>query len=126
MKVRRLKYALVYTTPLIVLLSIYSENYWSFSAVLVLFVLIPFLELFTKGSTKNLEKIEEDIAKEDKIYDWLIYGLVPLQYIILFYFLYQVSNEHLSLHFKLGATIAFGMACGILGICQVLGTVASF
>ncbi|MEI8075812.1 MAG: alkane 1-monooxygenase [Bacteroidota bacterium] len=116
MKVRRLKYALVYTTPLIVLLSIYSENYWSFSAVLVLFVLIPFLELFTKGSTKNLEKIEEDIAKEDKIYDWLIYGLVPLQYIILFYFLYQVSNEHLSLHFKLGATIAFGMACGILGI----------
>ncbi len=116
MNLRSLKYALVYTTPLIVLISIYSGNHWSFSAVIILFVIIPFLELFTKGSTKNLDKIEEEIAKEDKIYDWLLYGLVPLQYLILIYFLYQVSDEKLPLYYKLGATTAFGMACGILGI----------
>jgi alkane 1-monooxygenase len=116
MNLRSLKFSLAYTTPLIVLGSIYSGNYWSFSAVIILFVVIPFLELFTKGSTNNLDKIEEEIAKEDKIYDWLIYGLVPFQYLILIYFLFRVSDENLPLYFKLGATIAFGMACGILGI----------
>lgn len=116
MKLRGLKFFLSYTTPLIVLLSLSSGNYGSFSAVIVLFAIIPFLELFTKGSTKNLDKIQEEIAKEDKIYDWLLYGLVPLQYSILVYFLFQVSNENFSLYYKIGATTAFGMACGILGI----------
>lgn len=116
MKLRWLKFSLAYTTPAIVLFSIYSGNYWSYSAVFVLFVIIPFLELFTKGSTKNLDKMEEEVAKADKVYDWLLYGLVPLQYLILIYFLVQVSDEQLPLYFKLGATTAFGMACGILGI----------
>lgn len=116
MTLRSLKFSLVYITPLIVLLSIYSENYWSFSAVIILFIIIPFAELFTKSSTKNLTEMEEEIAKEDKIYDWLLYGLVPLQFITLIYFLYQISDENLPLYFKIGATIAFGMSCGVLGI----------
>lgn len=116
MNSRSLKFLLVYLIPLIVLLSIYSENYGSFSAVVFIFMVIPFFELFTKGSTKNFNKIEEEIAKEDKLYDWILYGLVPMQYFILGYFLYQVSNENLSLYYKIGATIAFGISCGILGI----------
>jgi alkane 1-monooxygenase len=79
-------------------------------------VIIPFLELFTKGSQVNLNKIQEEIAKEDRLYDWLLYGLIPCQYIILIYFLFQVSNENLPFYFKLGAITAFGMSCGILGI----------
>jgi alkane 1-monooxygenase len=116
MKLRSLKFSLAYLTPVIVLVSLYSGNYWSYSAVVVLFVIIPFIELFTKGSTNNLDKIEEEIAKEDKVYDWLLYGLVPLQYIILIYFLVQISDTSLPLYFKIGATTAFGMSCGILGI----------
>jgi len=116
MKLRSLKFSLAYITPVIVLVSLYSGNYWSYSAVVVLFVIIPFIELFTKGSTNNLDKIEEEIAKEDKVYDWLLYGLVPWQYIILIYFLVQISDTSLPLYFKIGATTAFGMSCGILGI----------
>ena len=116
MKLRWLKFTMAYITPIIVLVSLYSGNYGSYSAVVVLFVIIPFLELFTKGSTNNLDKIEEEIAKEDKVYDWLLYGLVPLQYIILICFLVQMSDTSLPLYFKIGATTAFGMACGILGI----------
>lgn len=116
MKIRSLKFSLVYSTPLVVLFSIYSENYWSFSALVFVFFIIPFFELFTKGSVKNLSKIEEEIAKEDKLYDWLLFGLVPMQYIILIFFLYQVSDISLPFYYKVGATIAFGMACGILGI----------
>ena len=111
-----MKFSLAYLTPLIVLFSLYTENIGAYTAVFVLFVMIPLIELFTKGSTNNLSKIEEELAKENKVYDWMLYGLVPLQYLILIYFLVQVSNESLSLSYKIGATTAYGMACGILGI----------
>ncbi|OYU57040.1 MAG: alkane 1-monooxygenase [Chitinophagaceae bacterium BSSC1] len=111
-----MKFSLAYLTPLIVLFSLYTENNGAYTAVFVLFVMIPLIELFTKGSTTNLSKLEEELEKENKIYDWMIYGLVPLQYMILIYFLFQVSNESLSLSYKIGATTAYGMACGILGI----------
>ncbi len=113
---RATKYFLVYITPLVVFLSIYLKNYWSFSAVVMLFVCIPILELFSNASTKNLDKIEEEIAKHDKLYDWLLYGLVPMQYFLLIYFLYEVTNDNLPFYYKIGASIAFGIACGILGI----------
>ncbi len=99
-----------------VLFSLYTENSGAYAAVFVLFVLIPLIELFTKGSTDNLSKIAEELAKENKVYDWMLYGLVPLQYLILIYFLFQVSIESLSLSYKIGATTAYGIACGILGI----------
>lgn len=111
-----MKFSLAYTTPLIVLFSLYTENNLAYTAVFVLFVMIPFIELFTKGSTDNLSKIEEELEKENKVYDWMLYGLVPLQYLIMVYFLIQVSNESLPLSYKIGATTAYGMACGILGI----------
>ncbi len=111
-----MKFSLAYITPLIVLFSLYTENYGAYTAVFILFVMIPLIELFTKGSTDNLSKIEEELAKENKVYDWMLYGLVPLQYLILIYFLIQVSNESLSVSYKIGATTAYGMACGILGI----------
>jgi alkane 1-monooxygenase len=111
-----MKFSLAYLTPLIVLFSLYTENIGAYTAVFVLFVMIPLIELFTKGSTDNLSKIEEELAKENKVYDWMLYGLVPFQYLILIYFLVQVSNESLSLSYKIGATTAYGMACGILGI----------
>lgn len=41
---------------------------------------------------------------------------MPAQYFILGYFLYQISNEALPLYYKIGATLAFGISCGILGI----------
>ncbi len=111
-----MKFSLAYITPLIVLFSLYTENFGAYTAVFVLFVMIPLIELFTKGSTDNLTKIEEELAKENKVYDWMLYGLVPLQYLILFYFLVQVSDESLSMYYKIGATTAYGIACGILGI----------
>lgn len=111
-----LKYSLAYISPAIVLFSILSASLWSYSAIVLLFGILPFMELFLKGSTKNLSKIEEDIALEDRLYDWLLYGLVPMQYLILFVFLYTIGNESLSFGVKIGMTTALGMACGILGI----------
>lgn len=116
MKFHTLKYFLVYLTPLVVVFSIWSANYWSYSAVFFLFGILPFLELFTKGSTRNLSAAEEEMAQKDITYDLLLYSLVPIQYALLVYFLYQIGQEGLPMYAKVGMTTAFGMACGILGI----------
>jgi alkane 1-monooxygenase len=116
MNFHRIKYFLVYLTPIVVSISIASHGIWTYLSVFILFGLLPFLELFTKGSTKNLTAAEEEMAKKDKIYDLLLYGLVPVQYAILVYFLYRVSSNSLTAAETVGITISFGLSCGILGI----------
>jgi alkane 1-monooxygenase len=116
MNKRSLKYGSVYITPLVVLLSLASQNYFSYFALIFLFGFIPLVELFTKGSRKNLSALEEELVKKDKTYDLLLYGLVPVQYFLLLVFLYFVSNPALSSSIKIGMSTAMGMACGVLGI----------
>jgi alkane 1-monooxygenase len=111
-----LKYLFVYITPIVILFSLWASNIWSFFALFFIFGLIPFVELFTQGSPHNLNPQEEEKAKNNLLFDLILYPLVPLQYIILGYFLIQVSNETLPLYTKIGLTSAYGLSCGGIGI----------
>lgn len=116
MRIHSLKYLLVYLVPFVFFISMYAKSIWSFFAVFFLFIVIPFFELFTKGSTINLTKEEEEEANNNRLYDWILYGLVPAQYFLLYYFLTEIGQENLSLITKIAMTSAFGMACGVIGI----------
>jgi len=116
MQPRFLKYVMTYITPVIVLYSLWATSIWSYSAVILLFGILPFLELFSRGSTKNLSDIEEEVAKNDIKYDWLLYSLIPIQFFTLGYFLFLMTNETLPFGIRLGMILAMGMSCGILGI----------
>ena len=100
MRSLQFKYLFVYTTPFVILFSLWAGNIWSFFALFFIFGLIPFFELFTKGSTYNLNPLEEEEVKNNFMFDLIIYGLVPLQGVILIYFLFQVSDETLPLYEK--------------------------
>jgi alkane 1-monooxygenase len=93
-----------------------AENWQTWVSVLVLFGLLPLIELFTKGSTTNLQEAEEVVRKSDRFYDWLLYSLVPLQYVLLLVFLLRVQDIGLTTTELVGLTLSYGMACGILGI----------
>ncbi len=116
MNARFLKYILVYITPAVVFLSLNISGLWSFFAIVFLFGLLPLLELFSTGSTDNLSEVEEEMARIDFRYDWLLYSLVPIQYFTLFYFLYLMSDSSLPFLSRVGMISAMGMSCGILGI----------
>lgn len=116
MNIRATKYLMVYLTPLVVYYSISTIGMWTYTAVVVLFGIIPLLELIFVGSDQNLSATEEELAKNDLIYDILLYSLVPIQYGLMYYFLIQVSDDSLSILSKVGIITAFGLACGILGI----------
>lgn len=110
------RYLWVYTTPIAVIFSVWQEGWWSFSAVILLFGIIPVIELFTKGSTRNLTELQEKAVLADRFFDYLLYGLVIFQYLILLVFLVRIGDDDLTLITKTGMVFSFGMACGVLGI----------
>ena len=116
MSFRFLKYLFVYLTPLVVIISIFSTGWFTLIAVFVMFVFVPILELFLKGSKKNLATAEEEFVLQDKIYDFLLYSLVPIQYVIFAFFLMKISQGNLQFFDKIGISVSFGLSCGIVGI----------
>ncbi len=113
---RRFKYALVLLTPLVVGVSLSAKGGYSILAPFFLFVVLPFFELFTQGSAANLNAVEEELARKDKVYDVLLYVLLPLQYFLLVLFLYRITYLQHSTLETMGMVLSMGMACGILGI----------
>ncbi|MGZ5287129.1 MAG: hypothetical protein ACXWB9_08100, partial [Flavisolibacter sp.] len=45
--------------------------------------LIPLLELFIRPDEKNISEAEEELARQNRWYDLLLYLIVPLQYLAL-------------------------------------------
>lgn len=116
MKLYWYKYLLVYITPAIVFLSLSMPNIGAYTAIVVLFGVLPFMELFTRGTTENLTEVQEEMAKKDRYYDWVLYSLVPIHFLLFAYFLVVVQAPGLPLYVQIGMMSAFGMSCGILGI----------
>ncbi|MBK9273228.1 MAG: alkane 1-monooxygenase [Flavobacteriales bacterium] len=116
MRPNALKYSLVYLIPGVVAASLAVRNAWSFAAVAFVFGVLPVIELFLKPDPRNLDAVQEAVARQDRTYDLILYSLVPIQWGLLLFFLVQVSAAELSWVVKLGLTSAFGMACGVLGI----------
>ncbi len=116
MSIRFFKYASVWLSIGIIMTSLVLGGNWVFVAPLYVFALIPLIELFFGGSTVNLEKAEEEIAKKDWKYDLIVWSVVPLQFTLCFFFLNRLNDNSLAVWEKLGMMFAFGIACGVLGI----------
>lgn len=79
-------------------------------------VVVPVLELFIKPDNSNLSAAEEELAKQAKWYDYMLYGIVPLQFFALGLFLYNASRVQWPLTDVIGKTAVMGLLCGTFGI----------
>lgn len=108
-----------YTTPFV----LYLLSYLAFNntgilcwvPLLYVFFFVPLLELFIAPDPKNLDAIEEQLAKSNRIYDFIIWMTVPLQYLLLYIFLTQFHQD-LSAADIAGRIVAMGLLCGAFGI----------
>lgn len=116
MRMRFLKYLAGYTIPVVVWVSISQDGLWSFTAFAYAFVLISILELFLPDDPSNLEATEEELAKKDRIYDWMLYLNVPIQFGLLWFFLDTVSTGTFTWWELVGKVHAMGLSCGVTGI----------
>jgi alkane 1-monooxygenase len=109
-----------YLSPFIVLagawLSFISNGFYTFIPVIYAFGFIPFIELFLQPRSSNLSSAEEEIAKADKTYDYILYAIVPLQYALLIQFLLSFQQTGLTWIDITGRIVTMGLLCGVFGI----------
>src|SRR5437016_3707551 len=111
MKTSALKYISILTGPLVGIISLTMHGWWTWALAIYAFAIIPFGELFWNGTAQNLSEIEENILKEDKIFDYILYLMVPVQFFTLIYFLFSFS-EPLHGYEILGRITTMGILCG--------------
>ena len=109
-----------YLSPLIVYVFSYiaftHTGILSWSALLYAWIFIPLVELFMQPNEKNMAAEEEAIAKNNKLYDYILYLIVLLQFPTMFFYLQSMKEVELS-NIDIAARIfTMGLLCGIFGI----------
>jgi alkane 1-monooxygenase len=112
--------AFKYFSPIILYLgSLHSFTAYGFVCYVPLiyaWIIIPGLELFMKPDPTNLTEAEEELARDGKLYDYILYLIVLLQLPTLFYFLYSMQDPALTVADKIGRIGTMGLLCGTFGI----------
>ncbi len=88
----------------------------SFIGVIYTFGMIPLFESFLPPSTENLEQAEEEMAKHNKLYDYVLYLIVFLQIPTLFFFLNSLTDTSLTTTLIVARVVTMGILCGTFGI----------
>ena len=112
---RKLKYLMVFTLPLTVFISFNAKGILTYLPIFYAFVLVPLLELFFDPNPLNKDAYENEFGSS-RYFDWLLYMVVPIQYVFLVFFLISVSSSDLSWVELIGRISAMGLLCGVLGI----------
>jgi alkane 1-monooxygenase len=111
---------LKYGAPLLVyfgaLVSFLSTGWIVYLPLAYAWVIIPLLELALPANAGNLSGAEEELARKSRLYDWMLYLIVPLQYGALGLFLYAVTRGGWSVGDLAGKTLVMGLLCGTFGI----------
>ncbi|HLP37815.1 alkane 1-monooxygenase [Lacibacter sp.] len=109
-----------YLSPFILFLAAWlaftNKGSVTFLPVIYAFVFIPLIELLIRPDVSNLSAAEEEMAKADKTYDYILYLILPLQYVLLLTFLFSLQQDDLSTVDKAGRIISMGLLCGVFGI----------
>jgi alkane 1-monooxygenase len=109
-----------YLSPLIVfclaIISFNSSGIACYGALIFAWVLVPLAELFFSPDPANLTAAEEELARHDKTYDRLLYAVVILHLLTLFYFLYRMQSEGISVADTIGRVGTMGLLLGTFGI----------
>tara|TARA_B100000929_G_scaffold290067_1_gene282456 strand:+ start:195 stop:1232 length:1038 start_codon:yes stop_codon:yes gene_type:complete len=114
-KFKFLKYFLAFTVPFLAYLSFNGHGVITYAPMIQAFFIIPLFELFFKSNDKNLSEAEEEMAKNDRNYDYILYLTVPIVYFLLWEFLGSMS-ETMSIYDKIGRILSMGLICGAIGI----------
>ncbi len=63
-----------------------------------------------------MEAAEEELARKNRLYDYMLYIIVPFQYGALIYFLMSMGQVELTVWDKGGRILSMGLLCGTFGI----------
>ncbi len=116
MRIKAFKYISPLTVYFLALVAFTARGWLTWLPIIYAWALLPLLELFIKPDEKNLDAAEEEMVKKDRLYDWLLYIIAPIQFAVLFYFLISVKTSGLLWWETMGRIWTMGLLCGSFGI----------
>jgi alkane 1-monooxygenase len=112
---RPLRYIMAYSLPVTVAISFSSQGWLCFLPLLYGFGIIPLLDQLVGPNQGNLNSKESELAKGAVGFDVIIYLALPVQLLMLVWFL-MVVQQPMPTTDLVGKITAMGMLCGVLGI----------
>lgn len=113
---RIIKYILPFVLFAGAWISYHSVGIACWASIMFSFLFIPFAELFLPANEENLSDEDEIAAKNNPMYDLVLYVAFALHLICLFYFLNQVASTDISTQDRIGRILTAGLLAGIFGI----------
>lgn len=116
MKLRALKYCYPFLLFVFAWVAFSYQGWLTFLPVIWAYFVIPAWELLVKPDPTNLEAAEEEMARQDRTYDYIIYATVPFHFAALVYFLFSMQEAGLGPVEYAGRILTMGLLCGVFGI----------
>jgi alkane 1-monooxygenase len=113
---RALKYGMVYIMPTLFAVGIHFGGWLTFGPLLFAFGLIPLLELLFEPDARNMDAVELEMRRNDRTYDLLLYGVVPILYACIGAYLYDLYSFDRPAYEVVGLTLSLGVLLGGMGI----------
>ena len=110
------RYLIAYTIPLLVYLTIYMGSWFTWMPVLYVFLVIPLADYFVGRDTSNLSAEAEAVAKASKVYTFILWMFIPVQFGLIFWLGFQYANGVLSGLPLAGAMFSVALSNGGIGI----------
>ncbi len=117
MSIKAFKYLSPITIYILAYFAFTSEGILTWLTMVYAWVFIPVVELMIQPNEKNMSAAEEEVAKREKLYDYMLYVFVVLQFVALYVFLKSFhSGINQSNWEKAGRICTMGLLCGTFGI----------
>ena len=116
MSIRVFKYISPISFYVLALLSFSLHGWVTWLPLFYAWVLIPVAELFLYSNDSNMNAAEQELAKKNNWYDYMLYIIVFFQYAAVGYFLFSMKDSHLLWWETLGRIFSMGLLCGTFGI----------
>lgn len=110
------RYLPAYAIGALILWGVLDASIASLAVVAVLFGGIPLVEQLLPQSTVNLTREQEKARLAQHSYEWLLYGLVPVQFTVVGLLIVGVASGTLHGWGLVGAVLAAGSSCAGLAI----------
>jgi len=116
MQLRALKYLIPFLFLVGAILSFNSTGLVVWLPLIAAWLFIPLVELIIPSDPRNMSASEEELARKNRTYDFLLYMVVIFQYIALYAFLRSMKEDTLTWYDAAGRIGVMGLLCGVFGI----------
>ncbi len=115
MKIRDLKYLLAYLIPISAFIALVFQSFWSYSTVILAFLILPLIELSTRPDPVNHDINVEQQRRVNRFFDWLLYLNIPIIYLLII-MTARAVYQGTDLLTTIGLTLNLGIVLSTAGI----------